>query len=66
MKRRYEDYTRRELIEEFIDIINARFKMNIWDLSDGELEELGEFLGYDVETKKHGIYKVENLTKTED
>ena len=57
-----EYYTRRELIEEFIDII----KMNVWDLSDGELEELGKFLGYDVRTKKHGIYKVENLTKTED
>jgi len=40
--------------------------MNVWDLSDGELEELGKFLGYDVRTKKHGIYKVENLTKTED
>ena len=57
-----EYYTRRELIEEFIDII----MMNIWDLSDGELEDLGEFLGYDVETKKHGIYKVENLTNSDD
>jgi hypothetical protein len=56
------EYTRRELIEELLDVIN----MNIWDLSDGELEDLGEFLGYDVETKKHGIYDVQNLTNSDD
>jgi hypothetical protein len=52
-KRKLEYYTRRELIEEFIDIIH----MNIWDLSDGELEDLGEFLGYDVETKNTEFIK---------
>ena len=52
-----EEFTRRELIEEFIDVINV----NIWDLSDGELEDLGEFLGYDVKCFKHGIFFVKPL-----
>ena len=53
------EYTRRELIEELLDVI----EMNIWDLADGDLEELGGFLGYDVETKKHGIFVVKSLDK---
>ena len=53
------EYTRRELIEELLEII----EMNIWDLADGDLEELGAFLGYDVETKKHGIFVVKSLDK---
>ena len=53
------EYTRRELIEEFIDVINN----GIWDLSDGELEDLGEVLGYDVNCFKHGIFFVKSLDK---
>ena len=56
------EYTRRELIEEFIDVINN----GIWDLSDGELEDLGEVLGYDVNCFKHGIFFVKTLDKDDD
>jgi hypothetical protein len=38
-----EELTRRELIEGLIDTINN----GIWDLSDGELEDLAEVLGLD-------------------
>ena len=52
-----EEFTRRELIEGLIDTINN----GIWDLSDGELEDLAEVLGLDVKCFKHGIFFVKSL-----
>ncbi len=52
-----EQLTRRELIEGLIDAIND----GIWDLSDGELEDLAEVLGLDVKCFKHGIFFVKPL-----
>lgn len=49
-----EEFTRRELIKELIAAIDC----GIWDLSDGELEDLGELLGYDVKCFKHGVFFV--------
>jgi hypothetical protein len=44
-------------IEGLIDTINN----GIWDLSDGELEDLAEVLGLDVKCFKHGIFFVKSL-----
>ena len=57
-----EEFTRRELIEQYLDVINN----GIWDLSDWELEDLGEVLGYDVNCPKHGIFFVKTLDKDDD
>jgi hypothetical protein len=38
----------------------------IWDLSDGELEDLAEVLGLDVKCFKHGIFSVKTLDKDDD
>ena len=54
-----EEFTRRELIEELIDAINN----GIWDLSDGELEDLAEVLGVDAKCFKHGVFFVKSLDK---
>jgi hypothetical protein len=53
-----EELTRRELIDWVLsDAIND----GIWDLSDGELEDLAEVLGLDVKCFKHGIFFVKPL-----
>lgn len=58
-----EELTRRELIDWVLsDAIND----GIWDLSDGELEDLAEVLGLDVKCFKHGIFFVKTLDKDDD
>jgi hypothetical protein len=56
-----EELTRRELIGLILKIQDG-----IWDLSDGELEDLAEVLGLDVECFKHGIFFVKTLDKDDD
>lgn len=58
-----EELTRRELIDWVLsDAIND----GIWDLSDGELEDLAEVLGLDVKCFKHGTFFVKTLDKDDD
>lgn len=52
-----EEFSRNELIGELIDAINN----GIWDLSDGELEDLAGVLGLDAKCFKHGIFFVKSL-----
>lgn len=56
-----EELTRRELIGLILKIQDG-----IWDLSDGELEDLAEVLGLDVKCFKHGIFFVKTLDKDDD
>jgi hypothetical protein len=56
-----EELTRRELIGLILKIQDG-----IWDLSDGELEDLAEVLGLDVKCFKHGIFSVKTLDKDDD
>jgi hypothetical protein len=56
-----EEFTRRELIGLILKIQDG-----IWDLSDGELEDLAEVLGLDVKCFKHGIFFVKTLDKDDD
>ena len=54
------EVSRNELIGEIVDSVNN----GIWDLSDGELEDLAEVIGLDAKYFKHGIFLVKSLDKT--
>ena len=56
------EYTRRELIEELLEVI----EMEIWGLADGDLEELAGQFGIKAESFKHGIFFVKTLDKDDD
>ena len=53
------EYTRRELIEELLNAIIVE----IWEMADGDLEELVSQFGIKAESFKHGIFFVESLDK---
>ena len=53
------EYTRRELIEELLNAISVE----IWEMADGDLEELAGQFGIKAESFKHGIFFVKSLDK---
>jgi hypothetical protein len=57
-----EEFTRRELVEHLLEVI----EMEIWDLADGDLEELAGQFGIKAESFKHGIFFVKTLDKDDD
>lgn len=53
------EVTRRELIEDLLDII----EMEVWGMSDGDLEELADQFGIKAESYKHGTFFVKTIDK---
>ena len=61
-ERGMENFTRRE----FIELLLHTIKDEIWGMSDGDIEELADQFGMEVESYKHGTFFVNNTIDNDD
>jgi len=61
-ERGMEEFTRTE----FIELLLHTVKDEIWGMSDGDIEDLADQFGMEVESFKHGTFFVKNTLDNDD